>query len=68
METGVKRNTKRVGDISELRVMHDLVRAGYPVSIPFREDHRYDIVIEKDGVLSRVQAEDGPVAQRRRGL
>jgi hypothetical protein len=27
MQTGVKRNTKRIGDISELRVMHDLVRA-----------------------------------------
>lgn len=59
MEMGVKRNTKRVGDISELRVMHDLVRAGYLVSIPFGEDHRYDIVIEKDGVLSRVQVKTG---------
>jgi hypothetical protein len=59
METGVKRNTKRVGDISELRVMHDLVRAGYLISIPFGEDHRYDIVIEKDGKFSSVQVKTG---------
>lgn len=59
MNPGVKRNTKRVGDISELRVMHDLVRAGYFVSIPFGEDHRYDIVIEKDGIFSRVQVKTG---------
>jgi uncharacterized protein YwbE len=59
METGVKRNTKRVGDISELRVMHDLVQAGYLVSIPFGEDHRYDLIVEKDSVLSRVQVKTG---------
>jgi len=57
--TGVKRNTKRKGEISELRVMHDLVRAGYLVSIPFGEDHRYDLIIEKDTVLSRVQVKTG---------
>jgi hypothetical protein len=59
METGVKRNTKRVGDVSELRVMCDLVRAGYLVSIPFGENHRYDLIIEKDNVLSRVQVKTG---------
>jgi PD-(D/E)XK endonuclease len=59
METGVKRNTKRVGDISELRVMCDLVAAGYLVSIPFGENHRYDLIIEKDFILSRVQVKTG---------
>jgi hypothetical protein len=59
METGVKRNTKRVGDLSELRVMHDLVLAGYLISIPFGEDHRYDVVIEKDGKFSSVQVKTG---------
>jgi hypothetical protein len=59
MQTGVKRNTKRIGDISELRVMHDLVRAGYLVSIPFGEDHRYDLVIEKDGKFESVQVKTG---------
>jgi len=59
METGVKRNTKRVGDISELRVMMALVSVGYRVAIPFGEDQRYDLIIEKDNVLSRVQVKTG---------
>lgn len=59
MDTGVKRNTKRTGDISELRLMHDLVRAGYLVSIPFGEDHRYDLVIEKAGKFASVQVKTG---------
>ena len=59
MQAGVKRNTKLVGDISELRVMCDLVKAGYLVSIPFGENHRYDLVVEKDNVLSRVQVKTG---------
>lgn len=59
MNTGVKRNTKRTGDISELRLMHDLVRAGYLVSIPFGEDHRYDLVIEKAGKFASVQVKTG---------
>src|SRR5579864_8815593 len=63
METGVscgeKRNTKRKGDISELRVMLALVAAGYRVAIPFGEDQRYELIIEKDNVLSRVQVKTG---------
>jgi hypothetical protein len=59
MQAGVKRNTKRKGDLSELRVMHDLVRAGYLVSVPFGEDHRYDLVIEKDGKFESVQVKTG---------
>jgi hypothetical protein len=39
--------TKRVGDISELRVMCDLVAAGFLVSIPFGENHRYDPSLKK---------------------
>lgn len=59
MNAGVKRNTKRAGDIAELRVMCDLVRAGYRVAIPFGEDNRYDLIVDKDGVLSRVQVKSG---------
>ena len=37
----------------------DLVAAGYLVSIPFGENHRYDSVIEKDNALFRVQVKTG---------
>jgi hypothetical protein len=35
------------------------VRAGYLVSIPLGEDHRYDLVIEKDGIFKSVQVKTG---------
>lgn len=65
METGVKRNTKFKGDLSELRLMHDLRRAGYLISIPYGEDHRYDIIAEKDDRFYRVQVKTGRL---RRGV
>jgi hypothetical protein len=39
--------------------MHDLVRAGYLVSVPFGEDHRYDLIIERDAVFKSVQVKTG---------
>ena len=59
METHVKRNTKRIGDLSEIMVLGALIRAGYYVSIPFGEDHRYDLIAEKDDVLYKVQVKSG---------
>jgi len=34
METHIKRNTKRIADVSEIMVLGALIRAGYYVSIP----------------------------------
>jgi hypothetical protein len=53
------RDTKSVGDLSELVVALALARAGYLVSKPFGENARYDLVIDKDGKLSRVQVKTG---------
>lgn len=39
--------------------MHDLRKAGYLISIPFGEDHRYDIIAEKDDRFYRVQVKTG---------
>jgi len=58
-EAGVKRDTKRVGDISEAIVIAEFVKAGYYVSIPFGENHRYDLIVERDNVLSRIQVKTG---------
>jgi hypothetical protein len=59
METHVKRNTKRIGDLSEIMVLSALIRAGYYVSIPFGENHRYDLIAEKDNVLYKIQVKSG---------
>jgi hypothetical protein len=58
--TKPKRNTKLVGDTSELRVLAALVEAGYRVWLPFGENHRADIVMEDDARrLYRVQVKTG---------
>jgi hypothetical protein len=55
-----KRDTKSVGDRSEVQVLCALVEAGYNVSIPFGENHRYDLIAEDtDGRLLKIQVETG---------
>ena len=54
-----KRNTKKTGDLSEITVIAAFIRAGYYVSIPFGEDHRYDFIADKGGKLSRIQVKTG---------
>jgi Holliday junction resolvase-like predicted endonuclease len=48
-------STKTKGDLAELMVAADLRRKGYKVAIPFGEDWDYDLIIERDGNLERVQ-------------
>jgi len=59
MEQKQKRDTKRAGDISEVTVLNAFVRIGYRVAIPYGENQRYDFVIERKGVFSRVQVKTG---------
>jgi hypothetical protein len=54
-----KRNTKLIGDISELRVATALAEAGYIVSKPFGENARYDLVADDGERLFRVQVKTG---------
>lgn len=61
----LRRDTKRIGDLSEAVVLPKMVAAGYHVAIPFGENHRYDLIIEKDHRLWRVQVKTG---RYRRGI
>jgi hypothetical protein len=54
-----KRNTKLIGDISELQVAAALAQAGYIVSKPFGENARYDLVADDGERLFRVQVKTG---------
>lgn len=54
METGVKRDTKRKGSIAELRVAHDLVRAGFMVLVPYGENCRYDLAADNGERVYRI--------------
>jgi hypothetical protein len=62
LESRPKRNTKAIGDRSELEVAVALVRAGYIVSKPLGDSHRYDLVIDDGETLSRVQVKTGLLA------
>jgi hypothetical protein len=54
-----KRNTKAIGDLSELEAARALARAGYLVSKPLGDSHRYDLIIDDGDVLARVQVKTG---------
>lgn len=54
-----KRNTKAIGDLSELEVAVALARVGYIVSKPLGDSHRYDLIIDDGQTLSRVQVKTG---------
>ncbi len=58
-EISFLRDTKSVGELSELIVAVALGRAGYIVAKPLGEKSRYDLIIDKDGTLSRVQVKTG---------
>lgn len=54
-----KRNTKAIGDLSEAIVIAKLIEHGYLVSIPFGENHRYDIVADDGTAMLRIQVKTG---------
>jgi PD-(D/E)XK endonuclease len=41
------RDTKSIGELSELIVAAALARAGYLVSMPVGENARYDLIVDK---------------------
>jgi hypothetical protein len=56
----MKRDTKAIGAISELKMMAALVDSGYRVLIPYGDSARYDVVIESEnGSFARVQVKTG---------
>jgi hypothetical protein len=63
--TSKKRNTKAIGDLSELEIAVVLTRAGYIVSKPLGDSHRYDFVIDDGKRLARVQVKTGRYARGR---
>ena len=56
-------NTKDVGNISEAALLTALVQAGYIVSVPWGDNARYDLVIDNDGYLKRVQVKTGRIRE-----
>lgn len=45
----------RRGEKSELAVASELMSQGYSVSFPFGHNHQYDLIVDRNGSLYRVQ-------------
>lgn len=43
------------GDYAELKIASEGFKRGYKISIPFGHDSHYDLVVDRDDVLERVQ-------------
>jgi hypothetical protein len=46
---------KTKGDMAELMVAADLIKRGYRIALPYGEDSDYDLVVEREGRLERIQ-------------
>lgn len=47
--------TKTKGGIGEALILADILRRGYSVALPVGEDCSFDIIVERKGVLEKVQ-------------
>lgn len=53
-------NTSKIGDIAEAQALAKFLSRGYSVSVPFGDNDRYDLILDKgDGKLLRVQVKAG---------
>src|ERR1041384_337159 len=53
--------TREKGNLTEAKILAALVTAGYLVSVPFGEGHKYDFIIDDSVSLRRVQCKTGRV-------
>jgi hypothetical protein len=47
--------TKRKGNLAEIEVIRHAIQLGHRVSLPYGEDAPYDLVVERNGRLEKVQ-------------
>lgn len=48
-------NTKSKGQLSEARVLYEFQKYHIPISLPWGDNERYDMIAEFDGKLNRIQ-------------
>jgi hypothetical protein len=59
------KNTAKKGEITECMVLARLIQLGYECLIPWGHDHRYDIAIDDDGKLIRIQCKTARYSEER---
>jgi hypothetical protein len=53
--------TREKGTLTESKILAAFVEAGYLVSLPFGDGHKYDLIIDNGQLLQRVQCKTGRV-------
>lgn len=53
------KNPKEVGEKTEAAILNCFIQKGIPVSIPWGNNRRYDLIIEVDGKLLKAQCKTG---------
>lgn len=48
-------HSPRQGEKSELAVASELIMNGYGVSFPFGHEYQYDLIVDKEGTLYKIQ-------------
>ena len=54
-------NSKAKGEVSEAFILAALTERGYPVSLPFGNNQRYDLIVDNGTVLLRAQCKTGRI-------
>ena len=54
-------NTKEIGTAVESKILSFFVNCGYTISIPFGDNAKYDLILDKNNVLYRLQCKKGRV-------
>lgn len=54
-------HSPRTGEKSELAVASELMMQGYAVSFPFGHSHQYDLIVDKNGSLYKIQVKTAKV-------
>lgn len=49
-------NTKQIGNLTELQCITRFYELGYTISIPYGDSDKYDMILDKEGKLYRMQA------------
>lgn len=52
---------KAIGDIAVAGVLASLLKKGFAILLPFGDSQRYDLVLDKEGKLFRVQCKSGRI-------
>lgn len=58
------RNSKQQGDYGVLQAINYYMGKGYDVSLPFGDNLRYDLIVDKEGTLYRVQCKTSVTKNR----